>query len=96
MSNEKVITVHVVLLENEMCDATFDPDADGQAAIIKSFTKDTGPLQRHGTIAKGFVLCEIDGLPLCWTPHCDVVKRLMDGKPKVLKFLSSENYYEKQ
>lgn len=96
MSSEENIGKCVVLLENEVCDAIFGPDVDGQTAVILSFSQDTGPLQRQRNLVQGDILIEMNGCILCWTSHEVVLQKINDGKSKSLKFMSSSDYYRNQ
>jgi hypothetical protein len=81
---------------------SLDPDADGCAAVIKSFdllpNGKFGPIQKNGGIHVGDVLFEINDSSLMYTKFEDVQRMVADRNTlkKVFKFINSREYYRRK
>jgi hypothetical protein len=77
----------------------FEPDRDGNAAVIKHWDRlpngKFGPLQKHGGLHFGDVLFAINDTEVDSMSHADVVALVRDRNilKKVFKFKNSSEYY---
>lgn len=96
MNSEENTQKIAILNEGEVCDAKFNSDLDGLAAVLVEYGSEHGPLGPRGRISIGDVVTEINGAPLCWTGYTETRRMLSNQcKPRSLKFLSSDQYYKK-
>lgn len=82
--------------------ATFEPDLEGKALVIKAFEKmpngKFGPLQKHGGIHYGDVLYAINEISLDVVPFAEAMNMLLDRNilKKTLKFMNKREYYRRK
>jgi hypothetical protein len=75
------------------------PDENGNAAVVHSFDKPPngkfGPIQKHGGIHYGDILCEINDTKLTSVLHSETLQMLNNRNTlkKILKFQSPKVYY---